>query len=105
MTDLTTFLQSGKDWALIPFGNIPGVSVQKMPAKGGYPERLGVVVNPVDETGNSTKRRGLYLRDISEVKTFLGIFEKVEDFEKLFVKVEEANPSKPAPSTEGMLML
>lgn len=105
MTDLKTFLQSGADWAGIDIGNLPGVSIQKMPAKGNYPARLGVVVNPVDETGKPTKRRGLYLRDVSEVKTYLAIFEQVENFEKLFGMIEEANPTSTPPVREDAIML
>ena len=38
--------------------NVPGVKIIKIPAKNEIPERLGIEINPVDDSGRSIKKTG-----------------------------------------------
>ncbi len=90
---LAEFLEEGEDWGKVKT-SVPGVFVIKMPAYRGAPSRLGVEINPVDASGNPTKRRGLIVRYIEEYEEFKEIMlnEKVET---LFEMLEEVNPPMP----------
>jgi hypothetical protein len=58
---LADFLKSDKDWERKPT-TVPGVFVLRMPPFKGIPARLAVELNPVDEAGRPTKKRGEALR-------------------------------------------
>ncbi len=58
---LADFLKSGKDWER-KATSVPGVFILKMPPYRGAPTRLAVELNPVDEAGRPTKKRGVLLR-------------------------------------------
>jgi len=57
---LSDFLENGKDWGKLKT-TVPGVFVLKLPPYKSSPERLAVEINPVDASGNPTKRRGLII--------------------------------------------
>ena len=38
--------------------NVPGVKIIKIPAKNEIPERLGIEINPVDDSGRLIKKTG-----------------------------------------------
>ena len=64
---LTDFLKTGKDWSRIRT-SVAGVFVLKLPPYRSSSARLVVELNPVDETGNPKKRRGLVLRSSAELR-------------------------------------
>jgi len=66
-------LKSGKDWER-KATSVAGVFVLKMPPFRGSPTRLAVELNPVDESGRPTKKRGILLRsseDLNEYRKLL----------------------------------
>ncbi|RLI09249.1 hypothetical protein DRO42_04730 [Candidatus Bathyarchaeota archaeon] len=90
---LSDFLENGKDWGKLKT-TVPGVFVLKLPPYKSSPGRLAVEINPVDASGNPTKRRGLIIRSIEECRTFRELLgnEKVEN---LLEMLEEVNPQTP----------
>jgi hypothetical protein len=87
---LQEFLASGKDWAKVKT-TIPGVFIQKLPAYRNQPARLAVEINPVDSSGNPTKRKGTIIRDVAEMEEFREILTN-EKMESLFEMLEKVNP-------------
>ncbi len=87
---LEEFLRTGNDWEKLKT-SIPGVFVQKLPPYRASPSRLAIEVNPVDASGNPTKRRGLLIRFPDEFDTFKEILND-EKFPKLLKMLETVNP-------------
>jgi hypothetical protein len=87
---LEEFLRTGNDWEKLKT-SIPGVFVQKLPPYRSSPSRLAIEVNPVDASGNPTKRRGLLIRFPDEFDTFKEILND-EKFPKLLTLLETVNP-------------
>jgi len=87
---LAGFLKTGKDWERLRT-SVPGVFVLKLPPYRGAATRLVVEVNPVDEAGSPTKRRGLVLRSTAELEKFQQIF-RDEKLSKLLSLVDSVNP-------------
>jgi len=71
---LVDFLKSGKDWERKPT-TVPGVFVLKMPPFRGSPARLAVELNPVDDLGRPTKKRGVLLRSSEELAEYKKLLE------------------------------
>lgn len=91
---LSDFLKTGKDWSRLKT-SVPGVYVVKLPPYRSAPARLIVELNPVDETGTPTKRRGLVLRSATELEEFRKFFGD-ERLPKLLGLLDSVNPK-----TEG----
>ena len=87
---LEDFLRTGSDWEKLKT-SLPGVFIQKLPPYRTSPARLAVEVNPVDASGNPTKRRGLLLRFPDEYETFKEILTD-ERLPKLLNMLEKVNP-------------
>ena len=87
---LTDFLKSGKDWSRLKT-TVPGVFVLKLPTYKSAPTRLAVEVNPVDEMGRPTKRRGLVLRSSAEMEKFKSLVQH-EKMPKLMDMIDSVNP-------------
>ena len=97
---LADFLKSGKDWERKPT-TVPGVFVLKMPPFRGSPARLAVELNPVDDLGRPTKKRGVLLRsseELAEYKKLLedgrlvSLLKNVDALSPRAVKKEEPKP-------------
>jgi hypothetical protein len=88
---LSDFLKTGEDWGRMKT-SIPGVFVIKMPAYRSSPTRLAVEINPVDASGNPTKRRGLYIRFGDELESFREILNE-EKLSNLMDMLGSVNPS------------
>jgi len=87
---LKSFLKTGSDWARLKT-SVPGVFVLKLPPFRGSPARLAVELNPVDDSGNPTRRRGLILRNFEELSQYKQLFQ-TDKLEPLVKSVETANP-------------
>lgn len=87
---LEEFLKTGKDWGRIRT-TVPGVFVLKLPEYKRSPTRLAIELNPVDDRGSTTKRRGLVLRSLGELDSFNELF-KYDKLSKLMDMLEEVNP-------------
>ena len=66
---LTEFLKSGKDWDK-KVTSVRGVFILKMPSFKGYPAILAVELNPVNELGRPTKKRGIILRSKKDLEGY-----------------------------------
>ena len=87
---LSDFLKTGKDWSRLRT-SAPGVYVVKLPPYRSSPTRLVVELNPVDEAGSPTKRRGLVLRSSGELDEFRKLFGD-EKLPKLLGMLDSLNP-------------
>lgn len=93
---LREILNKGRNWERWPT-TIPGVFVVKIPGgRGGGRGRgrlpsMGVEVNPLDESGRTTKRRSLLLRSLIELNVFREVLGD-RRLEKLVAMVEKVNP-------------
>jgi hypothetical protein len=78
---LRDFLEKGKDWERIRT-TINGIFILKIPKSKikDTPSRIVVELNPSDEFGNPTKKRGIILRNLEELKEFKNLInnEKLE---------------------------
>lgn len=66
---LKEILENSKDWARANT-SANGIFILKLPAYRGKQSRLAVEVNPADDMGRPTKKRGLLLRSLDELKIF-----------------------------------
>ena len=89
---LRSFLKTGADWARLKT-SFPGVFVLKLPPFRGSTARLAVELNPVDDAGNPTKRRGLILRDEGELEEYERIFQS-DKLKPLLASVAVVNPEE-----------
>ncbi|MFB0558862.1 MAG: hypothetical protein ACETVY_07085 [Candidatus Bathyarchaeia archaeon] len=87
---LAEFLKTGGDWEKLRT-SVPGVFIQKLPPYRSSPERLAVEINPVDASGNPTKRRGLLIRSLDEYEAFKEIITD-EKLPNLLEMLESVNP-------------
>ena len=95
---LDEFLDKGKDWERLRT-SVPGVFVLKLPKYRGSPPRLAVELNPTDESGRPTKRRGLILRSTNELEEFKELFQP-EKLSKLLGMIDSVNPKVEAARKE-----
>jgi hypothetical protein len=89
---LEDFLRTGSDWEKLKT-SVPGVFIQKLPPYRSSPARLAVEINPVDASGNPTKRRGLLLRYMDEYEAFKEIITD-EKLSRLLEMLENVNPGQ-----------
>lgn len=89
---LTSFLKTGSDWARMRT-TVPGIFILKLPAYKKTPARLAVELNPVDESGNPTKKRGLVIRSTQELEEYRKLFQ----YEKLLPLVNLLDKINPSP--------
>ena len=87
---LSSFLKTGPDWGKLKT-SVPGIFILKMPAYKTSPARLAVELNPVDDSGSPTKKRGLVLRSRDEFEEYKTIFQ-VEKLTPLLEQMEKVNP-------------
>jgi hypothetical protein len=88
---LRKVLQTGRDWQRVSVKGAPGVFVVKAPAYRGRPASLIIEVNPLGPDGTPTKRRGLMLRSLSELRQFREII-SAKRLEEVLEAVEKVNP-------------
>lgn len=93
-------LKDAAPWQKVPT-SINGVFLVKTPATGGQ-ETIMVEINPTDERGNPTKRRGLYLRTNSELERLREIMEneKLKDVLGALEKMVDTSKRKPIKPVE-----
>ena len=99
-TKLSDFLKTGKDWTRLRT-SVPGIFVLKLPTYKSSPARLAVELNPVDESGNPKKRRGLILRSSRELEDFHELYQH-DKIAKLLNTLDSVNPKfEPAKRKKG----
>lgn len=87
---LSSFLKTGPDWGKLKT-SVPGIFILKMPAYKSSPARLAVELNPVDDSGSPTKKRGLVLRSKEELEEYKAVFQ-FEKLTPLLEQMEKVNP-------------
>jgi hypothetical protein len=97
---LRKVLQTGKDWQRVPVKGAPGIFVLKAPAARGRPASLLVEINPVGPDGTPTKRRGLILRNLEELKEYRKLISE-DRLEEILKAIERINP-KTSGEEEGL---
>jgi hypothetical protein len=98
---LRKVLQTGKDWQRIPVKGAPGIFVLKAPAARGRPASLLVEINPVGADGVPTKRRGLILRSLEELKEYRKPISE-DRLEEILKAIESINPKTSGEEEEGL---
>jgi hypothetical protein len=98
---LRKVLQTGKDWQRIPVKGAPGIFVLKAPAARGRPASLLVEINPVGPDGAPTKRRGLILRNLEELKEYKKLISE-DRLEEIIKAIEKINPKTSGEEEEGL---
>ena len=66
--------ETTKDWEKKKLEGFPGLYLVKMPAKKETPAHAALEINPADQFGNPTKRRGIYIRATSEMQAVADLF-------------------------------
>lgn len=97
---MASFLKTGSDWARMKT-TVPGLFILKLPAYKNNPARLAVELNPVDESGSPTKKRGLVIRSSQELEEYNKLFQydKLSSLLKIIDKINPA-PKKARPGEE-----
>ncbi len=100
--------ETTKDWEKKKIEGIPGLYLVKMPAKKGTPAHAALEINPADQFGNPTKRRGIYIRSVAEMEQVAAVF-GVETLPKPMVTLNEALFGEGAvpqtPDTEALVIV
>jgi len=73
-TKISEWVASADDWAKWKVTGFPGLYVVKMPAKKETPDHGALEINPADQFGNPTKRRGIYIRSLAEMQAVADLF-------------------------------
>jgi len=71
---ISEWVASADDWAKWKINDHPGLYVVKMPAKKETPAHGALEINPADQFGNPTKRRGIYIRSVAEMEQVAAVF-------------------------------
>ena len=87
---LSQFLKTGPDWGRLKT-TVPGLFVLKLPAYRNSPTRLAVELNPVDDSGSPTKRRGLVIRSSQELEEYVKLFQQ-DKLSPLLNAIDKVNP-------------
>jgi len=102
---LKNFLEKGKDWERIRT-TVNGIFILKIPKSKikNKPSFIVVELNPTDEYGNPTKKRGVILRNLEELKEFRNLINN-EKLEYLLKALDNINPKaikREKPSKEAI---
>ena len=87
---LSQFLKTGPDWGRMKT-TLPGLFILKFPAYRNSPARIVVELNPVDDSGNPTKKRGLVIRSSQELEEYVKLFQH-DKLSSLLGSIDKVNP-------------
>ena len=99
---LSSFLKTGSDWGRMKT-SVPGIFVLKLPDYKSSPARLAIELNPTDDSGSPTKRRGLVLRSLDELGEYKAIFQ-YDKLEPLLRAGDGLNPKQKKASKAGEVL-
>jgi len=89
---LSSFLRVGPDWGRLKT-SVSGIFILKMPAYKSSPARLAIELNPTDDSGSPTKKRGLVLRSSEELEEYKAVFQ-YDKLAPLLQAVDGINPKQ-----------
>jgi len=87
---LSQFLKTGPDWGRMKT-SVAGLFILKLPAYRNTPARIAVELNPVDDSGSPTKKRGLVIRSSQDLAEYLSLLQ-YDKLPQLLVAVDKINP-------------
>jgi hypothetical protein len=87
---LSQFLKTGPDWGRMKT-SVAGLFILKLPAYRNTPARIAVELNPVDDSGSPTKKRGLVIRSSQDLAEYLNLLQ-YDKLPQLLVAVDKVNP-------------
>lgn len=97
---LKRMLEEGKDWERKQT-SIEGLFLVRMPQYKNRPPTLAVEINPVDSSGNPTKRKGVVIRSATELEQIARIVSNPK-LAELVKTMDKVNPSAGTPAREGV---
>ena len=89
---LSQFLKEGKDWEK-KVTSIPGVFLIKLPEYRSRPPYIAMEINPVDNSGMATKKRGILIRSRSELEQITNILTNTKIIQLADI-IDEVHPKK-----------
>ena len=102
---ISEWIASADDWAKKKIDGLPGLFVVKMPARKDTPDHAALEINPADQFGNPTKRRGIYIRSLAEMEQVSKVFGVKKLPEKLVTLCKAAFGDGAVPQTTEAEML
>jgi hypothetical protein len=87
---LSQFLKTGPDWGRMKT-TVPGLFILKLPAYRNSPARIVVELNPIDNFGNPTKKRGLVMRTTQELEEYVKLLQ-YDKLSSLLMAIDKVNP-------------
>ena len=94
-------VKESHDWEKIPT-TIKGIFLVKVPGRGDKGPTVLIELNPVDESGAPTKRRGLYIKSFNELLEFQKMLhnEKLAELAKTISKLYPTRERKRVSKTK-----
>ncbi|HYY87134.1 MAG TPA: hypothetical protein VE594_08525 [Nitrososphaeraceae archaeon] len=89
---LSQFLKEGKDWEK-KVTSIPPVFLIKLPEYRSRPPYIATEINPVDNSGMATRKRGILIRARSELEQITTVLTNTKIIQ-LVDSIDEINPEK-----------
>ena len=71
--------------------SVAGLFMLKLPAYRNTPARIAVELNPVDDSGSPTKKRGPVIRSSQDLEEYLNLLQ-YDKLPQLLVAVDKVNP-------------
>jgi hypothetical protein len=97
---LTQFLKEGKDWER-KATSIPGIFLFKLPGfRGRGSPLVAIEINPVDNSGSPTKKKGIVIRSGSELEEISHLLTNPK-IVQLAKSIDEVNPDVKTSSAKG----
>jgi hypothetical protein len=96
---LSQFLKTGPDWGRMKT-TLPGLFILKLPAYRNSPARIVIELNPVDNSGNPTKKRGLVIRSSQELEEYIKLFQP-DKLSSLLGSIDKVNPQLKRNARQG----
>ncbi len=105
-TKISEWVASADDWAKWKVTGLPGLYVVKMPARKETPAHGALEINPADQFGNPTKRRGIYIRATAEMQAVADLFggKIPKEIKTLCDAVFDENAAPQTPDPEALVI-
>lgn len=88
--ELRELLEKGDNWEQMKTTE-PGIFIRKIPSSKNRPASLAIEVNPPDEAGNPTKKTGVMIRNLHELKVFREIL-SLDKIDEVMQVIEKISP-------------
>lgn len=89
---LARFLEDARDWEKRAT-SIPGLFLLKLPGLKNNPSSIAIEINPIDASGSPTKKRGVVIRSVAELKWIKDVLSNPKASE-LAARMDKVNPQR-----------